>query len=50
MDLHVGEAVGDVDSRLLERARPLDVAAFVEPRLELDEAHRLLALLGALDE
>ncbi len=36
--------------RLLERAGPFDVAPLVEPRLELDEAHRLLAFLGPLDE
>ena len=50
MDLHVGEAVHDVDARLLQLARPLDVAALVEARLQLDEADRLLALLGAVDE
>ena len=50
MDLHVREAVGDMDSCLLERVRPLDVPALVEPRFELDEADRLLALLGAANE
>ena len=47
MDLEVREAVDDVDARLLERARPLDVAPLVEARLQLDEADALLALLGA---
>ena len=50
VDLQVGEPVGDVDACLLELPRPLDVAELVEPRLELDEAYRLLAFLGALDE
>ena len=50
VDLEVGEAVDDVDARLLHRARPLDVPPLVEASLELDEAHRLLALLRALDE
>ena len=38
VDLHVGEAVDDVHAGLLERARPLDVAALVEARLQLDDA------------
>ena len=50
VDLEVGEAVDDVDAGLLQRARPLDVPALVEARLELDEADRLLAVLRALDE
>ena len=50
VDLQVGESVRDVDAGLLERSRPLDVAELVEARLELDEAHRLLSVLGALDE
>ncbi len=50
VDLHVGEPVDDVDARLLERARPFDVAALVEARLELDDADALLAVLGRLDE
>ena len=50
MDLHVGEAVDDVDARLFERARPVDVATLVEPRLELDDADDLLAVLRGLDQ
>src|SRR6186713_876170 len=50
VDLEVGEPVDDVDAGLLQRPRPLDVAQLVEARLELDEADRLLAVLGALDE
>ena len=47
VDLHVREAVDDVDARLLEPARPLDVPPLVEARLQLDEADGLLALLRA---
>ena len=43
VDLQVREAVDDVDARPLERSRPLDVAALVEARLQLDEADALLA-------
>ena len=43
-------AVDDVDARLLERARPLDVRLLVEARLQLHEADRLLAALGRADE
>ena len=50
VDLQVGEAVDDVDAGLLERAALLDVAALVEARLQLDEAHALLARLGGADE
>ena len=50
VDLHVREAVDDVHARLLERARPLDVAPLVEARLELDDADALLAVLGRLDQ
>ena len=39
-------AVDDVHARLLQRARPPDVRALVEARLELHQAHRLLAALG----
>ena len=48
--LQIGEAVDDVHARLLERARPLDVAVLVEASLQLDEADALLAVLGALDQ
>jgi hypothetical protein len=50
VDLHVREAVDDVDARLLERARPLDVPALVEARLQLDDADALLAVLGGFDQ
>ena len=50
VDLEPGEAVDDVDARLLERARPLDVAAFVAARLDLDETHGLLAALRRVDQ
>ena len=43
-------AVDDVHAGLLERARPGDVRALVEARLELDHADRLLAALGRADE
>ena len=46
----VREAVDDVDAGRLERARPLDVAPLVEAGLQLDQADRLLALLGSLDQ
>ena len=45
-----GMPVDDVDARLLHRARPLDVRALVAARLDLDQAHRLLAALGGADE
>ena len=50
MHLEIGEAVDDVDAGLLERSRPLDVAVLVEARLQLDEAHALLAVLGERDQ
>ena len=50
VDLQIGEPVRHMDARLLEGSRPLDVAQLVEAGLELDEAHRLLSLLCALDE
>ena len=50
VDLQIGEPVRHVDASLLEGSRPLDVAQLVEAGLELDEADRLLSLLGALDE
>ena len=50
VDLHVREPVHDVHARLLELARPLDVAPLVEAGLQLDEADRLLPLLGAVDQ
>ena len=49
VDLEAGEAVDDVDARLLEGARPLDVAALVAARLDLDEADGLLAALRRVD-
>ena len=48
--LQPGQAVHDVRARLLQRARPADVAALVEARLQLDEADGLLAALGRLDQ
>ena len=50
VDLEIGKAVHDVDTRLLHLARPLDVPPLVETRFELHEAHRLLPLLGAVDQ
>ena len=50
VDLQVGESVHDVHARLLHRARPLDVAPLVEARLQLEEADRLLPVLGGLDQ
>ena len=44
------EAVHDVHAGALQRARPADVARLVEARLELDQHHRLLALLGRADQ
>jgi len=43
-------AVDDVDARLLELLRPLNVRLLVEARLELDQADRLLAALGRADQ
>ena len=43
-------AVDDVDAGLLQLARPLDVGALVEARLELHEADGLLAPLGRADQ
>ena len=50
VDLEPGEAVDDVDARLLERAGPLDVPALVTACLDLDEAHRLLPALRGVDQ
>ena len=50
VDLEIRKAVRDVEPGLLERARPLDVPALVEARLQLHETDSLLAVLGALDE
>ena len=50
VDLEVREAVHHVDARLLHLARPFDVPPLVEPGLQLDEAHRLLPLLCAVDQ
>ena len=50
VDLESWEAVDDVDAGLLECSRPLDVAAFVAARLDLDEADRLLAALRGVDQ
>jgi hypothetical protein len=48
--LQIRESVDDVDTRLLQLARPLDVAPLVESGLELDDADRLLPLLGSGDQ
>ena len=44
------QAVDDVHAGLLQRARPRDVRALVEARLELHQADRLLAALGGADQ
>src|SRR5207302_8852139 len=48
--LEAREAVNHVAARLLQRSRPRDVRALVEPRLDLDQHHDLLAALGGLDQ
>ena len=48
--LQTHHAVHDVDTRLLEHARPRDVRLLVEARGELDERHHLLPPLGGADE
>ena len=48
--LEAWDPVYDVGADLLERARPADVQSLVEARLQLHQAHRLLALLGRLDQ
>ena len=50
VDLEVGEPVRRRGRRPARAPRPLDVAQLVEPCLQLDEADRLLAFLGALDQ
>ena len=42
--LQADDAVGDVDARVLEPLRPADVRLLVEARLQLDDAHDLLAV------
>ena len=44
------QAVDDVHARLFQRAAPVDVRALVEARLDLDQAHGLLAALGGADQ
>ncbi len=46
MGLQPRHAVDDVHAGALQGPRPLDVALLVEPGLQLDQADRLLALLG----
>ena len=48
--LEPDDAVDDVDAGLFQGVGQLDVALFVEPRLELDEADDLLAGLGGADQ
>ena len=50
MGLERGQPVDDVHARFLQRARPADVGALVETRLELDEADHLLAALRGADQ
>ena len=50
VDLEVGEPVDDVDTRLLHRARPLDVATLVEAGLQLEQADGLLPVLRTFDQ
>ena len=44
------QAVDDVHARLFQRAAPLDVRPLVEARLDLHQAHGLLAALGGADQ
>ena len=48
--LQLFHAVDDVHAGVFQALRPLDVAALVESRLQLDEHRHLLAALGRLDE
>ena len=48
--LQAGDAVDDVDARLLQRLRPVDVGLLVEARFQLDHADRLLAAFGGADQ
>ena len=50
MGLQAHHAVHDVDPRLLEGPRPGDVGLLVEPGLELDERHHLLAGFSGADQ
>ena len=50
VNLHVGEPEHDVDARLLELARPLDVAVLVEAGLQLDDADALRPVLRRLHQ
>ena len=43
MRLQTDDAVDDVDARLLQRPRPVDVRLLVAPRLQLDQRDDLLA-------
>ena len=48
--LEPDHAIGDVNARLLELARPVDVGLLVEPGLELDDDRHLLAVERCVDE
>ena len=49
VDLQIGLPEDDVDARTLEHARRLDVSAFVESSVELDDADGVLVFLSGLD-
>ncbi len=44
------DAVGNVDAGTLQRARPADVAFFVETRLQFDEHRDLLLVVPRLEQ
>ena len=48
--LQADKAVGHMDSRLLERTRPLDVGLFVEPGLDFDQRDYLFSGCGGFDQ
>ncbi len=50
MGLEPDQPVDHVHAGLLQLARPSDVRLFVEPGLDLDEGHHLLAGLGGVDQ
>ena len=50
MRFQLRETVDDVDARFLEAVRPVDVAPFVEPRLELHQHGHLFPGARGLDQ
>ena len=50
MDLEADQTVRNVNARLFELPRPVDVGLLVEAGLELDEHRDLLSLFGGRDE